>query len=129
MTGTRTGVVIRQVFTPKVIRIGIVSSGDDIAMLIAGARAQGIQMTLKDAYDRAVRSNPVTWAKEQARIAEDAATKARKEDADRAAAAARARQSRPRTSGHQAHSTVVAGSMDETMQKTLDNIRERERRA
>lgn len=96
---------------------------DDVVILIRGS---GGKMPLKDAYERAVRANPVTWAKESAKLTQAAVEKARKDDAERAAAARNANKGRVRTSGHQGSGTAASTSMDDTMQATLAGIRKRE---
>lgn len=96
---------------------------DDIALLM---KASGGKLPLKEAYDKAVRTNPVTWAKESAKIAQSAVEQARKEDAERAAAAAAARKGRVRTSGHSGSGTAALTSMDDTMAATLAAIRKKE---
>lgn len=63
---------------------------DDIAYLIKTGKSGSLQ----EAYDMAVRLNPVTFAKESARIAAEAADKARKE------MAAKAKQARAATSAN-----------------------------
>jgi hypothetical protein len=94
---------------------------DEIALLI---RSSGGAMTLKEAYDKAVHLNPVTRARETERITAAAVEKAQKEATERAAAAKRA-SNRVRTSGHQGGDTAASGSMEDTMQATLDSIRSR----
>lgn len=98
---------------------------DDIAMLIRGS---GGQLSIQDAYERAVRANPVTFAKETARLQQEAVEKAQKEAAERAEAARKATSARVRTDGHQGSGTAASGSMETTMEETLAAIRLRERK-
>ena len=99
---------------------------DDIAILIKGS---GGTMSLKDAYERAVRANPVTWAREVARIQTEAGAKAIKEAKERADAARKATGANVKASGHSGGGTAAPGSMDDTMADTLRSIRERERQS
>jgi hypothetical protein len=66
----------------------------DMAALIEGAAARGVELSLQDAYDRAIRANPEAWAivqqKEQAELA---ATK--QQATQRSEAAASSVKSRP----------------------------------
>lgn len=96
---------------------------DQMALLIRGS---GGTMDREEAYQQAIKLNPVTWAKEQDRIATEAATKALQEQKDKAAEAERARRARIRTSGHQGGGAAPSGSMDETMKQTLVAIHKRE---
>ncbi len=96
---------------------------DDIALLIRGS---GGTMPLQEAYDKAVYANPVTRAKETARIAAEAVTKAAKADKERADKAKAATRGNVVTSEHQANGTVAQGSMDDTMAATLAGIKKRQ---
>lgn len=98
---------------------------DDIALLIRGS---GGTMSLQDAYERAVRANPVTFAKETARLQAEAVEKAQKEAAERVEAARKASGARVKTDGHQGSGTAASGSMESTMEETLAAIRSRERK-
>lgn len=81
----------------------------------------GISKTLEDAYERAVRANPVTHAKEQARLAAEAQAQAqaKRQQAQQATAA------NLRTSTRQASATAPTGTIDETLEATLRDIRNR----
>jgi hypothetical protein len=96
---------------------------DDIVLLI---RANP-QIPLKEAYEKAVRMNPTTFAKESERIATEALAKKAKEEKERADAARKASGANVTTSGHRAAPTASKGSMDDTMQATLANIKAREK--
>lgn len=94
---------------------------DDMSILLRGS---GGQLTLKEAYERAVRANPVTFAKEKTRLETEAVAKAQKEAQERADAAKKAAGANVRNRGHQATRTGDAtGSWDDTMKETLDQIR------
>lgn len=95
---------------------------EDIALLIRGS---GGKMPLAEAYEKAVRANPATYAKEAARIQSEAAEKARKEAEAEAERRLKARGGRVRTSGHQGGGTADQGSMEDTMAETLRSIKKR----
>lgn len=99
---------------------------DDIVILLRGA---GGNLTLQEAYDKAVYANPVTRQKEVDRLAKqqrEAAEKAARETAEKAAKATAANVKSSDQRGAAAPST---GSMDDTMKETLRAIRSREARA
>lgn len=82
-------------------------------------------LSLQDAYDRAIWANPVTRAKEQERLKQEAAT-ALKDKARQAGAAAKKASAvnvRSRDTGRTP--TEPLGKMDDTLAKTLAEIRER----
>lgn len=97
---------------------------DDITILIRGS---GGQMSLQDAFDRAIRANPVTFAKEQARIEAEAVAKAQKAEQERAEKARAAAAANVKTGVHQGRSGTAAatGSWDDTMAETLREIHKR----
>jgi hypothetical protein len=95
---------------------------DDMTLLV---RANP-NLTLKEAYEKAVWANPTTRALEVTRQQTEAVEKARKEAAEAAEKAKGAKGTRVRTVGHQGSGTAATGSMDDTMQETLRNIRKRE---
>lgn len=90
---------------------------DDITIYMANT-----QLSLQEAYDRAVRANPTTWAKEEARLRQaveaDIAKKA-KEDAERAR---RARGTNIRGDSTEKASAEQVGSMDDTLKETFASI-------
>jgi hypothetical protein len=94
---------------------------DDMAMLIKAGN-----LTLQEAYEKAVWANPVTRAKEIAKQEAAAVTKAQAAAAEAAAKAKGAKGTRVRTVGHQGSGTAATGSMDDTMKETLANIKKRE---
>lgn len=93
---------------------------DDIAGLI-----RGMNLSLKDAYERAIYANPVVRAKVIAENSErDAAAKAELEKQKTAEAKA-ATSANVRASAKRASATTPVGSMDDTMKQTLATIRGR----
>jgi len=92
---------------------------DDVAMLIRGS---GGALNLKEAYERAVRANPVTWAKEVTRLQTEAVTKAQQEAKERADKAKRLTSVNVKSGGHQGSGTAPSGSMDDTMKATMRAI-------
>ncbi len=95
---------------------------EDIALLIRGS---GGTMPLKEAYDKAIFANPVTRAKEHARIQAETAVQAKKDQDERVAAAKRASGANVKTGGHRGSGTAPEGSMDDTMAATLKDIQSR----
>lgn len=98
---------------------------NDVAILI---RASGGQLSLKDAYERAVWANPETRALETARAQTEAVEKAKREAEERAAAARQTQAARVKSSGHQGTETGASGSMEDTMAQTMAEIRARQKR-
>ena len=104
---------------PKNIHFAEVS--EDIAILLKS----GVAKTLEDAYQKAVRMNPVTYQKEQARLLKeqqdaDAAERKRKADAAKLSTAANVRsRSTPGSV------TAPLGSIDDTLRETLAKIESR----
>jgi hypothetical protein len=83
------------------------------------------KISLKDAYEQAVWANPVTRAKEQARLqkeTEEAVRKAAEEEAKKAAAA---RGTKLRGKDGERASPDFVGSMDETLRETYKEIQGR----
>lgn len=95
---------------------------DDIVLLLRGS---GGKMDLKEAYDRAVYANPVTRAKEIARLQTESQAKAVKEAQEKAEAARKAANANVPRSRHQGQDTPAKGSMDDTMKETLTKIKSR----
>jgi hypothetical protein len=96
---------------------------DDIVKLLQG----GVAKDLKDAYEQAVYMNPVTRQKEIDRKASETAEAARKAAADRAEKARQATGANVKASAKQASGTAALGSMDDTLQATLNKIKSREK--
>lgn len=92
---------------------------DDITKLI------NVGYTLKDAYDRAVWANPVTRAKETARIQAESAEQTRKNAEAEAAKARKASGTNVRGSAGGRSPTAARGTMDDTMNETLAAIKSR----
>ena len=83
------------------------------------------QLPLKDAYDQAVWANPVTRAKELARIGKEQETAARKKAQEAAQQARRATSANIRGRDSVRAPTEPAGTMDETLRETLAEIHSR----
>ncbi len=91
---------------------------DDIIVFINNG------MALQDAYDRAMWANPVTRAKEQERLRKESVDAARKANLDKANAAKKASSINIRSRDTGKVPTEPHGSMDDTLKKTLEKIRE-----
>lgn len=86
----------------------------------------GIAKDIADAYQRAIRLNPVTWAKEEARIRTEAAENALKEEQARLAKLSQATSVNIQTKENGNGTTVnAAPSMEDTMAETLAKIKKR----
>lgn len=94
---------------------------DDIAILLRGSD----KMTLKDAYERAVWANPVTRAKEQARVQKDAEATLRKQAEEKAAAKLKARGTQVRGQDADRGPTDPLGSIEDTMRETYQKMQSR----
>ncbi len=91
---------------------------DDIVMFINNG------MTLQDAYDRALWANPVTRTKEQERRRKEAVDADRRANLEKANAAKKASSINIRSRDTGKVPTEPHGSMDDTLKKTLEKIRE-----
>lgn len=94
---------------------------DDVAALI-GAYPQ---ISLKEAYERAVWANPVTRAKEQARLTAESGDALRKKATDEARRAAAARGTAIRGKDSERPADEPKGTMDDTLRETLKEIQNR----
>lgn len=93
----------------------------EVALLL-----QDPNLTLEEAYNRAIYANPVTREKELARLKAEA-EKSAKEEAEKAAAAAeKARGTRIRGKEEERSSADPLGSMEDTMRETLRGIKSRQ---
>lgn len=92
---------------------------NDITQLINGK----VCRTLEEAYDRAVWLNPVTRVKEQTRLQQEALSRQQQDQATRAAEAARANSVNVQTSGRTGSETAPVGTMDDTLEETLQRIK------
>lgn len=81
--------------------------------------------TLKDAYDTAILANPVTRAKEQARLQKEAEETIRKNAEEAAKKAKGSRGTVVKGSGVGRATSEPKGSMDDTMRETLADIKSR----
>lgn len=95
--------------------------GNDMATLMMADK----RLTLQEAYDKAIWANPVTRAKEQQRINAEAEAKRAKEEAERVAKAKKAAGGNVRTSDKGGRAAAPLGSMDDTLNETLAEIRSR----
>lgn len=93
----------------------------DIVTLLRGDP----KMSLQDAYDRALWANPITRAKEQARLTTEAEAKIRKEAEEAAIAARKAKGTVVRGKESERVPTDPLGSIDDTMRETMRAIKAR----
>lgn len=98
---------------------------DEVANDIAGLLRSGAAKDLKDAYDKAIWANPITRAKEQARLTTDADAKAKAEAAERVKQARKATGANVKSSAKAASGTAPLGSIDDTLSAALANIKSR----
>lgn len=98
---------------------------DEVANDIAGLLRSGAAKDLKDAYEKAIWANPITRAKEQARLTADAETKAKAEAAEKAKQARKATGANVKSSAKAASGTAPLGSIDDTLNAALANIKSR----
>ena len=98
---------------------------DEVANDIAGLLRSGAAKGLKDAYEKAIWANPITRAKEQARLTADADAKAKAEAAERAKQARKATGANVKSSAKAASGTAPLGSIDDTLNAALANIKSR----
>ncbi len=98
---------------------------DEVANDIAGLLRSGAAKDLKDAYDKAIWANPITRAKEQARLAAEAEAKAKAEAAERAKQARKAIGANVKSSAKAASGTAPLGSIDDTLNAALVAIKSR----
>lgn len=95
---------------------------DEVANDIAGLLTSKVSSTLEDAYEKAVWANPVTRAKEQARLTAASEAKRVEEEKARAAKARQATRANVRTTAKNGSATAPLGSMDDTLNETLAAI-------
>lgn len=98
---------------------------DEVANDIAGLLRSGAAKGLKDAYDKAIWANPITRAKEQARLTAEAEAKAKAEAAERAKQARKATGANVKSSAKAASGTAPLGSIDDTLNAALATIKSR----
>lgn len=92
---------------------------DDITGLIRG----GVCKNLQDAYDRAVWANPVTRAKEQARLQTVQAEEAKKVAAEKAKTARLATAANVRTTAKRGSAAAPLGSLEDTIEEVFADIK------
>lgn len=98
---------------------------DEVANDIAGLLRSGAAKDLQDAYDKAIWANPITRAKEQARLTADADAKAKTEAAERAKQARKAAGANVKSSAKVASGTAPLGSIDDTLKAALAEVKAR----
>lgn len=98
---------------------------DEVANDIAGLLRSGAAKDLKEAYDKAIWANPITRAKEQARLTAEAEAKAKAEAAERAKQARKATGANVKSSAKAASGTAPLGSIDDTLNAALATIKSR----
>ena len=98
---------------------------DEVANDIAGLLRSGAAKDLKDAYEKAIWANPITRAKEQARLTADAEAKAKAEAAEKVKQARKATGANVKSSAKAASGTAPLGSIDDTLNAALATIKSR----
>lgn len=98
---------------------------DEVANDIAGLLRSGTAKDLADAYEKAVWANPVTRAKEQARLTAEVESKAKVEAASEVAKARKATGANVKSTAKVASGTAPLGSIDDTLAAALHDIRAR----
>lgn len=94
---------------------------DDIMLLL-----QDPKNDLKLAYEKAVRANPVTWAKEEARMREAIQADIRKKDKEAALKARKAQGTDIRGRESERSPTDPLGTMEDTLRETYATIQNRQ---
>lgn len=98
---------------------------DEVASDIAGLIRSGAAKDLADAYEKAIWANPVTRAKEQARLTAEAETKRAADAAAKAEAAKKAVGANVKSKAKAASAAAPRGSIDDTLSAALTAIRSR----
>lgn len=98
---------------------------DEVANDIAGLLRSGAAKDLKDAYEKAIWANPITRAKEQARLTAEAEAKAKAEAAEKVKQARKATGANVKSSAKAASGTAPLGSIDDTLNAALATIKSR----
>lgn len=93
---------------------------NDIVLLL-----QDPKIDLKEAYERAVRANPQTWAKEQVRLTAEIEARIRKDAEEAAKAAKRNKGTQIRGAESTKAPTEVLGSQEDTLRETYREIQSR----
>jgi hypothetical protein len=94
---------------------------NDMAVLID----KGVCSTMEEAYEKAIWANPVTRAKEAARLAAEQAETTRKAAAERTSAVRRSLGANVRTIPKSGSATAPVGSIDDTLRDTMAAIKAR----
>lgn len=98
---------------------------DEVASDIAGLIRSGAAKDLADAYEKAVWANPVTRAKEQARLTAESDAKRAADAAAKAEAAKKAVGANVKSKAKAASAAAPRGSIDDTLSAALTAIRSR----
>jgi hypothetical protein len=98
---------------------------DHIVMLMHGAKAAGKPVSLQDAYDQAVYANPVTRAKEHARLISEHEAKLKENARLESLPKKKAADLNVRSRETKRTPTEPMGTMEDTIKSTLKNIKER----
>lgn len=97
----------------------------DVAEGVARRLKADEKLSLKDAYDQEVWANPVTRAKETARLQKESDDRARREAEEKAKEAEKARGVRIKGKEEHRGGVDLIGSMDDTLRETLKDINSR----
>lgn len=95
---------------------------DELVTDITQLMRSGICSNLKQAYDRAVYSNPVTRDKEIARKSAEADRLKKEQDAAKAAQAKKALGANVRTTAKKGSAAASVGTIDDTLNETYDRL-------
>lgn len=98
---------------------------DEVAADVATILRSKVATTLQEAYDKAIWLNPVTRAKEQARLTAEAQAQTARETKEKAEAAKKAAAANVRKSAKSGSETAPTGDMDSTMKEALAEIKSR----
>lgn len=98
---------------------------EELANDMANLLEKGVATNLRDAYDKALRLNPVVFAKEQSRVQAEAAKKATEEAARKAAEARKATSANVRSSAKAGSAAAPLGSIDDTLNEAYKSIMSR----
>lgn len=98
---------------------------EELSQDMAELLEKGMAKDLREAYDKALRLNPIVFAKEQARTQAETAKKAAEEAARKAAAARKATSANVRSSAKAGSAATPLGSIDDTLQSAYREIMSR----
>lgn len=118
----------RQAFAADVAKFSTDAANPYFAELsqdMAELLEKGMAKDLREAYDKALRLNPIVFAKEQARTQAETAKKAAEEAARKAAVARKATSANVRSSAKAGSAATPLGSIDDTLNSTYREIMSR----